>query len=281
MSRRKIPCTIGERHNSWTIISEVGYTADGKLRVVARCDCGTEKEVYYTKLKHGKSKSCGKCGIKEYSEGDKVGRWTILYKIPNDGNMRRWHCRCDCGNEKDVQATKLDHGRTLSCGCYAAENVSRRMKRHGLSRTRIHREWSHMRQRCLPNAECHKRYYDRGISVCPEWESFDVFYEYVSKLENFGKESYSLDRIDNNKGYEPGNVRWADMKTQGRNKENTIFLTYNGETKTLCEWSEITGVPYGRIYRRIRYRGYSVKDAIETPPKYRGKETSVSFFVGE
>ena len=271
MAKRQKISTVGETHNKWTVIEEIGMTSNGHLKVMARCECGTVKEVFYNKLKHGTSKCCGKCGIKEYKPGDRVGRWTILYKA-DCGKKRKWHCRCDCGVERDVIASKLDHGRTNSCGCYATELVIQRTKTHGMSRTRIHREWSHMRQRCLPNAECHKRYYDRGIRVCDEWQnSFENFYDYVSKLENFGKPSYSLDRIDNNRGYEEGNVRWADSKMQSLNKENTVFLTYRGETKTLCEWSEITGVPYGRIYSRIKYHGMSVEDAIEKPVVHKTK----------
>lgn len=272
---RIIPCTVGEKWNSWTVIEEVGYSKSGHLKVIAKCDCGTIREVYYSKLKYGTSKSCGKCNHIEVKKGDKYGRWNVI----GDESVIRfknkhWLCKCECGTEKFVNEYKLIHGLSISCGCYSRESVSKRMKVHGISHTKIYSEWQHMRRRCLPNAECKKNYYDRDIKVCEEWQNdFEAFYDYVSKLEHYGEKEYSLDRINNDKNYEPGNVRWASCKEQSRNKTNTIHVNYKGIDWILCELLEKKNLPYQTIRRRIK-NGWSIEKAIDTPIKQLTKKNT-------
>lgn len=268
--RRIIPCTEGEKWNSWTILNEIGYTSGGHLKVLAKCDCGTVREVYYSKLKRGTSKSCGKCNSIIPKKGEKYGRWIVIGDTSiTKYRQRYWLCKCECGTEKDVSEYKLTHGLSKSCGCFASESVSQRMKMHGKSHTKIHSEWIHMRRRCMPNAECKSRYYDRGIIVCKEWETnFDAFYRYVSTLEHFGEDGYSLDRIDNDGNYEPGNVRWASMKEQSRNRGNSIHVFYKGDEWLFCELIERKQLPYSTIVSRIR-NGWDIEKAIDTPIKSR------------
>lgn len=277
-SCRKTPNTVGEVWGNWTILEEVGYRGDGHLYVKAKCSCGTIREVLYSRLKRGKSKSCGKCNSKEDLTGQQFYRWTALRKADESKNSNQWYyCRCECGTEKIISAYKLKHGLTHSCGCYLSDSVKERMSTHAMSKTKIFSEWLHMRRRCSPNVECHDRYYDRGIRVSAEWDaSFETFYEYVSKLEHYGEPNYSLDRINNNGNYEPGNVRWATYKTQARNTENNVYITYKGEKRLLCELVEEKGYNYQTIYGRLK-RGWTGDEAIDTPIKDTGRRKSLDF----
>ena len=113
-----------------------------------------------------------------------------------------------------------------------------------------------MKQRCLnPNDEHYKRYGGRGITVYPAWiHDFQAFYDYVSKLPHFGEKGYSIDRIDNNGNYEPGNVRWADRRTQAQNKRNIVTVEYAGVVMPILQAAELSGISYTTLLRRF-HRG--------------------------
>lgn len=130
---------------------------------------------------------------------------------------------------------------------------------------REHSSWQAMRHRCTcPNAHEYRNYGGRGIKVCDRWmkrpEGFKNF------LEDMGPrpEGYSLDRIDTNGDYCPENCRWADYRTQNRNRRSNANIAYKGETHTLKEWSEILGINYKILVQR-RYYGWSVKRMFEQP----------------
>jgi hypothetical protein len=108
-----------------------------------------------------------------------------------------------------------------------------------------------MLARCLtPSDKYYPRYGGRGITVCPEWREFLNFYHDMGPRPSKG---HSIDRIDNNGPYEPGNCRWATWTEQERNRRNNRLLTINGETLPVSAWAEKTGVPAGKIYLRLRY----------------------------
>lgn len=173
--------------------------------------------------------------------GKKFGKLTVLYLEDNGPKSRkiRWVCKCECGKEVVVQNYLLLSGNTKSCGCLRLAQNRTNNKTHGMSRTPIYRIWGCMIGRCNnPTDKKYPSYGGRGIKVCDEWRDFTKFYTYVSKLENFNRRGYSLDRIDNNGDYRPNNVRWVDSKTQGRNKRNNHFLTIDGQTMTIAEAAE-------------------------------------------
>ena len=154
--------------------------------------------------------------------GKQFGRWTVLYRNPNVKGTQ-WICKCSCGNIKSVRPGNLKHpgrSQSTSCGCYQKEAARKAQTKHGFSHTKIQYEWTSLKQRCNnPNNRGYKNYGGRGIKVCDEWsKSFKAFYDYVSALPHFGEEGRSLDRIDNEGDYEPGNVRWATRKEQNFNK---------------------------------------------------------------
>ena len=117
-----------------------------------------------------------------------------------------------------------------------------------------------MKDRCFnPNNKCYNLYGERGITVYFEWiDDFQAFYDYVSKLPNYGKEGYTLDRIDNNGNYEPNNLRWADPNAQSRNKRNNIWVEYKGQKMILKDVAKLCGVSYNTLYKHYK-RGWSLE----------------------
>lgn len=188
--------------------------------------------------------------------GRTFGRLTVISRAPNQGKKTMWNCRCNCKDETiiTVAANSLKRGRTQSCGCLARELLAQRSTTHGKSKERIYHTWCDIKDRCNnPNRPAYKTYGARGITVAPEWENdFDAFYNYVSKLPHFGEKGYSLDRIDNDSGYEPCNLRFATPKEQGRNRRTNIWVEYNGEEMCLKDAAAKSGVPYKTLHHRYK-----------------------------
>lgn len=129
--------------------------------------------------------------------------------------------------------------------------------------TKIYGTWVDMKNRCY-NTKCnsYSNYKGRGIDVCEEWRnSFETFYEHVSKLPNFGAPGYSIDRIDNDAGYKPGNVRWATRYEQNMNRRNTIRFIYHGKETTLPELSKTYGIKYATLL--LHYKRQDLKQYLE------------------
>jgi hypothetical protein len=133
--------------------------------------------------------------------------------------------------------------------------------RHGLAKTPIYNVWNAMIGRCHnPNSKAYSEYGGRGIHVCEKWRSFTGFYEDMGDRP----EGATLERVDNNKGYSPDNVVWADRNTQARNKRNNVLLTVNGETRCLTEWSELTGIKVATLWARVK-RGWTAEQVVRAP----------------
>lgn len=191
--------------------------------------------------------------------GNRFGSLTVIErKCSDEKGQSLWLCRCDCGTEKIVRGHDLKGG-TKSCGCSRRYNTG--LYKHGLSRTRIHRVWRSIIDRCYnENNADYKHYGARGIIVCVEWKNdFMEFYRW--SLANGYQEKLTIDRIDTNSGYFPENCRWVSMDVQANNRRNNKLFTLNGKTQTLAQWSKETGVKYGDIQNRLNY-GYSFEEAI-------------------
>lgn len=134
--------------------------------------------------------------------------------------------------------------------------------RHNKCNTRLYSIWTSMKTRCYnSNHEAYARYGGRGIAVCDEWRNdFMSFYNWA--LSHGYNDTLTIDRIDNNKGYEPNNCRWTTRKQQSRNLRNNKNITINGETRCLTEWCNILGLNYYTVWERLNY-GWSVKKALE------------------
>jgi hypothetical protein len=116
--------------------------------------------------------------------------------------------------------------------------------------------------------DAYKYYGAKGIKVCDEWNSFPAFRDWAYANgydENAPKGQCTLDRINGDKNYSPDNCRWVTHKEQVRNTNANHFVTYHGETMTIAELSEITGIPYNRLQPRIKALGWSAEKAVSTP----------------
>lgn len=139
--------------------------------------------------------------------------------------------------------------------------------KHGLHGTLTYARWKSMKQRCQDrNAVNFHQYGGRGITVCERWRDFNSFLTDMGECPGGGM---TLDRIDNSKGYEPGNCRWATRREQANNKTNNHLIEWRGEIKTAAEWSRTTGIPIGTILNRIRF-GWSIEAALTRSAHERG-----------
>lgn len=156
--------------------------------------------------------------------GMQFGLLEVLRFSRRRGKHFLWLCRCECGAEIEVQGSNLRNGHSTKCRSCGA-------RKHGLSREPEHNVWSGMIHRCHnPDSKDYKNYGGRGIVVCDEWRSsFQAFIEHIGRRPS---DKHSIDRIDNDGNYEPGNVHWATRIEQNNNKRNNIKRKA-GETATL------------------------------------------------
>jgi len=208
--------------------------------------------------------------VTEVELGKKYGAWTIVGAGTDSTKLL---CRCECGRtERELRKYDLVKAKSLMCRkC----SVGLSKTSHGASpygkASPEYTTWVHMIQRCHNSSnKDYKNYGERGIEVCEMWrESFEAF------LMMVGKRPFpeaTIDRIDSNGNYEPGNVRWASRAEQNLNMRSNVRLTIDGETKAVSEWSRDPRCAVGMfvIYKRLE-RGWEPKEAVFTPSK---KETS-------
>lgn len=150
--------------------------------------------------------------------GRRFGRLTVVRRHVTPGSQRqaRWHCVCDCGGETISSGGHLRSGHAASCGCIRRERAVAAVRKHGRTRTTEYLIWCAMKQRCEnPKHKDYRHYGGRGIAVCSRWrEDFQAF---LADMGMRPDPRLSLDRIDVNGNYEPGNCRWADVVTQRLN----------------------------------------------------------------
>lgn len=211
--------------------------------------------------------------------GRRFGRLTVIERACHEDKRRvYWVCRCDCGNYSIVAGDDLKSGGTSSCGCLERENLERisKMSVHGMSKSKLHRVWRMMKDRCSNTKNKKYRIYGgRGIAVCEEWlNDFQTFYDW--SMDNGYMEGLSIDRIDVNGNYCPENCRWATPKQQSNNTRNNHFLHHNGEAHTISEWAEITGIERCTISARINRYGWPIEKALTEPVKQRSAIKAVN-----
>lgn len=185
--------------------------------------------------------------------GKTFGRLYVMGVDDDGGRKTKYICACDCGNFKSIRSDALLSGATKSCGCIKREQDKINLKRtqsHKQNGTRLYEIWQGMKKRCY-NKNCpdYPNYGGRGIKVCDSWKNdFSTFYKWAT--ENGYNINLSIDRINNNGGYEPNNCRWTDSKTQANNRRSNIIIRIGNRKKTLKEWCEIFNVPYKTVNAR-------------------------------
>lgn len=179
-----------------------------------------------------------------------------------------WVCLCKCSKEVLRTSGSIIHNTYNSCGCYVL-GVPR-----GENSLRIRKIWRGMIDRCYKTYNNASKYRKNNIQVCDEWKNnYFAFKDWA--FANGYKDDLTIDRFPNKKGnYEPSNCRWATYKQQANNTSSNVLITYNGETKTICEWAEHTGFPRDAIYQRIRKLKWSIDDALTIKPNYSNRLTS-------
>lgn len=203
-------------------------------------------------------------------EGRRFGKLVAIKWLRKNGD-RVWKTRCDCGASRLVSTSLLMSG--LCNACSVCSEHSRREKHviHGGARREkkhpLYSTWSGMKQRCNdPNHKEYKRYQLRGITVCERWSSFANFVEDVGSKPS---SKHTLERIDNDRGYEPGNVRWATMTEQGRNMRSNHIIEFRGRSKCLQDWANELKVEQSLLRYRLKHWG--VERAFTTPVRKQRK----------
>ena len=207
---------------------------------------------------------------KNLEPGAVFGLWTVVEPYTTPGNAL---CRCACGAVAYVNRSNMTRGGSLSCGCQRDIETSKRCRVHGKGDSPVYGAWRNAISRCHdPDNKHYTNYGARGIYVCEKWRSsFEAF------LADVGEppfEGATLDRINNDRGYEPTNVRWATRTEQLLNRRNTVYVQFEGKQHLLYDLCASRGIPSSVVRSRL-YRGWSLDKALSTPKGRQGSQPSV------
>lgn len=204
-------------------------------------------------------------------------RYGYLTVIRQEESIRRgtkkayaaWLCRCDCGEELIVKGQKLRAGNVKACG-RNGHYWRNRLIDGGAAGTPEYNVWSNMRERCYsPRHRNYKNYGGRGITICERWL---VFSNFLADMGPRPSLKHSIDRIDINGNYDPGNCRWATNREQQRNCRDTIYVLYGGNRRKLVELCEELGLKREVVHGRLKM-GWKLYDALYVPvATYRRRE---------
>lgn len=191
--------------------------------------------------------------------GAVFGRLTVKDVLRLEGGGSVLRCQCTCGTLISAKLYNLKRGSTGSCGCLAKE----RRSTHGLSGTKAYEIWRGMKSRCTPDSRHAVNYHNRGIRVCKRWEKFENFYEDMGDPPD----GLTLERKDNNKGYDKNNCKWATYEENLSNTRNNKLITAFGKTQTLTRWAREAKMPVSTLKNRL-YRAKMTPEAALRAPLF-------------
>jgi hypothetical protein len=178
----------------------------------------------------------------------RFGRLTALRRVgKNRRGLHMWLFRCDCGAQRTIALSDATSGNTRSCGCLAREAKKQRFLTHGHARgekpSGEYQAWSAMHRRCRNPHRTN--YHGRDIRVCERWDKFENF---LADMGPKPSPRHTLDRIDNDENYEPGNCRWATPREQANNSRRNHRITMAGRTQSIADWAREIGFPYKELH---------------------------------
>jgi hypothetical protein len=191
------------------------------------------------------------------------GRLTVIDHSHYTGEHHYWNCLCECGNMKKIQAGALIQNRTKSCGCITKDM----MTKHGYEKDPLYYIYIGMKGRCYNEKK--KAYVDyggRGISICTDWLN-DIGSFIKWGRENGYEKGLSIERIDVNGNYEPGNCKWIPISMQGWNTRKTIYIEHKGKAKPLPVLASEYGIKQHVLNKRLFVLGWDIERALSTPVK--------------
>lgn len=190
--------------------------------------------------------------------GQLFGKLTAVHQL--DQRVKGcifWFCKCECGNTINVRTAALINGHTKSCKCQWGKNGI-----HNMTGSPEYLCWTKIKSRCYN--KCNNRYYThgaRGIIVCESWlNSFENFFNDMGERPS---SNHSIDRINNNGNYEPGNCRWATDKEQSNNRRSNVLITYSGQTRNMKQWAEKLGISYSSIRHQMVRSKRTIHEVIQ------------------
>jgi len=190
------------------------------------------------------------------------GRLEALFYAGRVNGKPSWACKCECGTLTVTVTKQLLRGLTRSCGCLQVDRSKEVNTIHGMRKTVVYKRWQGIMTRCMNgNSKDFARYGGIGRGICKRWRSFENF------LEDMGEppsREHTIERVDNNRGYEPGNCVWVLSHQQNRNRLDNVVVEVNGVKLIAVDWDRKLGRYRGTTAKRIR-KGWSPKDAVEIP----------------
>lgn len=189
----------------------------------------------------------------------RFGNWVVLHRAPPVKHATLWVCQCGCGKIRHVNASHLLRQRSLSCGCLRTPRLPDDEVKH--QRNPTYRTWINMKTRCYnPAHPTYRDYGARGITIAPEW------HDYARFVADMGKrpQGQSIERIDNNASYGPGNCRWACRVEQGANRRNNVLVTVEGRRMPLVHAAREKNVDYGTLRNMVVQDKIDAQEAIRS-----------------
>lgn len=266
---------IGEKFGKLTVIKFVEITKGERRLWKCKCECNTEIDVVETKLTSGYYVCCGCTQEIPYGsktknlKGKRFGKLTVLRYAGVKKRVAWWVCVCDCElkTEKEVRASSLLRGTSMSCGCMS--KLGHKLV-HGYNKTTEYRIWLQIKGRCYCKSnKQYKDYGGRGIKMSDDWKnSFESF------LVDMGKRpsaNLSIDRIDNDGDYCFENCRWATNEEQANNRRSSKKIFFNGKNLTLRQWAIELCKDYDKMAIKID-NGWTPEDVLLCPDNMNKRE---------